>query len=343
MLMSEKQDERNKLWIESLAELAEKKVLDGKGDKNFDKDWDKFTRHIFNPTVREFLDLSLGPIVFFPTKDGGNDGEDGNEVNDGDEGKRRPGRRKRRGRRFATLASQYFPIAHGSGYEAKRKIARCLFGVRVKKDVWLIPREASVLLGLGSTVFHVALELARELRNGVEANRTVLPNDNWNFGAGHWHTDSFETARLLGPLASPDWGPTVYLLNKDNVVSRKGHSEQDVRLNIPLVAEGKPREIQVVVAGCTCIDRHGAVFGGEFNDRKMIQSQLNEAADKVIFVATSDKLGRDGDRTNKFDLRRSRDREFYIVTDEKPKLTIPGFKIFSPEDVADEFMKPEES
>jgi hypothetical protein len=294
--MKDSRKRSRKRQRDRLVELATTKEHVAENDPNFNGDWRTLSHQLFSKNARAFLDLSLGPIVFFP--------------------KCPPRQRK------LLLASQNFPIAWSEKGTEKNKIAECLLNTIEETGDFLLPRGAKVLLGLGSTVFHVALVLATWLRDTIEefhgAQNPQIARKT-NFSDGQWHTDCFEFARLLGPLASPPWAPSVYLCGCE--VSRKGFNIPDHRLNIPLdrsqLANSK-RTIDVLIMGCMGVDDNGVIYVGNANDKDVVEQHVAEPRERIFVVATSDKIGRQFNEIHRMKFDRG-DRRFYLVTDARPK------------------------
>jgi len=280
----------------------------------FTGDWKKLKNQIFSETARGFLDTSLGPVVIFPERIGSQ----------------------------LKLASHYFPIAHGEKYDEKKTIAKYLLIAKEDGDnEFLLPRQSTVLCGLGSTVFHIGLQLAHWLRDSIEfgirtgkdlaevgqeelnefSDQQGLPHGCLGFSQGHWHTDAFEFARLLGPLTSVPWAPRVDLIGCP--VSRKHYQDGPSRSQNIIIPEGSRREghIDVLLMGCTNLDNNGDFFAGQFDDKDLLQLYLEQASSdtRVFIVATADKLGKRFRRDCQLRFTPG-DHTSIIVTDSKPPL-----------------------
>jgi hypothetical protein len=265
--------------------------------------WRHLLEREFSAHMRHFLDESLGPIAVFPVE------------------------AKHNSDSVVQLAQYYFPLQHTEQREEKQIIAEHLFSAVDKQGVPLLARGSHVLLSLGSTVFFVGLLLAKWLRDSIECGNRVqfARHAGSDLGFGEWHTDSFEVARLLGPLASVDWAPEVFLCGAP--VSRKSYLGEEKRLNVPIIPER--RTCDILLMGCTALDSDGTIFAGIVDDKELLKRHLDETLSTVFILATADKLGRPDNSVKRLDFNR-RSLDFIVVTNEQPQgLTScpPGIKM----------------
>jgi hypothetical protein len=206
-----------------------------------------------------------------------------------------------------------FPFANTADRDMKTQIATHVLDAQIDGQ-WLVDRGASVLLGPGTTVFHVAWELASRLRRSIEDDSDSV------FGShpflADWHSDSFEIARLLGPLATRGWAPNVYWMGY--LVSRK---------NVDLTTIGmlmeqqrrKPGTISTLILGCEEIDRDGAIYTKLTDHVKQIENYIEEAMNTVVVVGRSNKLSAQGGAKGRKVEYSIGKRDFYLVTETEPK------------------------
>ncbi len=253
---------------------------------------------IIAPLSREWnrlvLDAFLGPIVVPP--------------------------RKRSERKGLTLNWVHFPIAYGPKWREKQEVADFLLRAKDQNTGsarFLFPRDLRILLATGATCFHVAMAIARMLRRSIEEDSDVVFEDE---PFREIHTDSFEAARLLAPLAIRPTAPQIYLAGC--LVSKKGHpiGKQDAPsfLVDPGAPASKKREIDVLVTSCRCIDLAGGIYtdnAGE--DKETVTGYLSEAKSYVFVVATSDKLGPIRSSVAQAEYKIG-GRSFYLITDKQP-------------------------
>lgn len=295
--MNESPSQRQRRRVE---EAVRKGKHSGANQRSFAGDWKHLSNSIFSESAREFLDLVLGPITVFPVK------EEGNLVH----------------------RWQHFPISFVKNHVAKARIARHLLMAKDDRGL-LLPRGSHVLLSVGSTVFFLALELARLLRKSIEeANDDVFTAYGGSF-FGDWQTESFEIARLLGPLCVRDSAPPFYLCG--HLVSRKGQPQKFERLNICMFHDAAQRHSSpnVLITGCSNVDADGSIFTEHGGDQKQMERYLTllQPRGLVLIVATHDKLGSPGDSVFRVNTDRT-DLRYCAITDNQPSKALTGVQVF---------------
>jgi len=312
--MQKGSSESKKRQIERFKQLVATGALERAGDRDFNNDVDRIRKRFTSPE-RDFYDELLGPLVVGPTRVAGG----------------------------VHQSWRHFPIAYGQGvttqasasaveqFERKRRIGNLLVNLRHPNNgPFLLLRGANSLYGPGSSVFHVALALARKLRQSIEEDNSEA------FGGepfvGQIHTDMFDVARLLAPLCVRAFSPHVYFVG--SLVSRLEPIVEDE----PFKASERPTgAIHTLIVGVSDIDKEGRLYSKSQTHGSSIERYLQEPTDQIIIVATRDKLGRQpGGIPIRFE---KRDRTVYVVTDEKPcfKQLPPGIdEVFWPNESGSE-------
>lgn len=251
---------------------------------------------------RIVLDLLHGPTTIAPTKEGGH----------------------------VALDWKQFPIAYGPKWLEKWKIASLLLSIKSPgADTPLLFPDGVLVIGPGGTAFHVALQIAWRLRAKTETGSTdVFENDEV---FREIHTDSFEVARLLSPLAV-DPAPEVYL--SGTLVSRYGNRDRE-KLSILTNSPAQPRKgkwIDALVIGCQHIDENGTIFTWAYaRHKETIEEYLTALKGQLFVVCSADKIGRGGQKRQSITNPCPKDNA-YIVTNWEPRVKPKGFAfMFHPE------------
>ena len=214
-----------------------------------------------------------------------------------------------------------FPIAFGPNWRAKWRIAKYLLDLN-EPD---LAKDGVLVIGPGGTAFHVALQIAWRLRKRIENRLT----------RGEFfqevHTDSFEVARLLAPLAVfPEQPLLVYL--SGNLVSRHANLARQ-KLSIITNFRKKPRAgqwIDALVIGCQKIDEKGSLYTwNRAKHKATINSYLEGLGGDLIVVCTSDKIGKSGKSSQMIAIEHPKDK-CYLITDQEPSVTPEKFVMLYP-------------
>lgn len=181
-----------------------------------------------------------------------------------------------------------FEIAFGMEWQEKWKIARFLFDLQHpdrKQD--LLPKAGVIVIGPGGTAFHVALQFAWRMRARFELKAKYFEASDIEL-----HTNSFEVARLLGPLAL-DQTVQVFLAGINVSRSENKHrTKVSILINPSHPFEKKP--IDCLLIGCQSVDEDGNVYtwAAQKDHRETVQNYLEslQKNGRVILVCTRRKF-----------------------------------------------------
>ncbi len=317
-------------------ELARKGETEWQEDaKHYGSDTRKILETVFGDKTRRFYDLLLGPTLVRP--------------------------RLLKDPKGLKSEWKHFFIGTESEWDEKRKIAKLMFrqaldGTEYNNDNqnWLLPRNQNILLGHGSTTFHLGIVLAEKMRESLEED-----NDDaflgGTFEEAKLITYSFDFARLLAPLAVRNSAPQVYL--GPFLMSPKG---RDLGVNgeclcVPRHAQTNSsgaqewlktgKQIQTVVASCYRLGPDGSIYTRSFDEKQDLEFILSHGPSKVILLATKSKLGLKGDAGCEVPKPEKENCSFCLVTNEAPDFTTPpprfdavywpGGCLFAPEQSSD--------